>query len=86
MKRILLIVALAFGLNGCTENQRARTMGGDIKVQVAANEKLVNATWKDANLWVLTRKRMEGEVGETYTFTENSSFGIMEGKVIITER
>jgi hypothetical protein len=49
------------------------------------NQKLVNVTWKEGELWYLTRQMKQGEVAETYTFNEKSSFGLIEGTVIITE-
>jgi hypothetical protein len=37
------------------------------------------------NLWYLTRPMREGEQVETYTFQEESSFGVLEGTYQITE-
>ena len=71
---------------GCTEKGRARTFGGSSTVVLKAGEKLVVATWKETNLWILTRPMRDGEIAETYKFSEDSSWGILEGDVIIVEQ
>ena len=72
-------------LAGCTQQERAKTFGGTAKVAISPGQKLVTATWKDAEIWYLTRPMHPGEQAETYTFKESSTLGIMEGTVIITE-
>lgn len=87
MKKYTILVILATLLiSSCTENQRSRSFGGTSTVDIPQGQKLVNVTWKYDSLWVLTRQAKQGEMPETYTFQENSSFGIMEGVVIIKER
>lgn len=86
MKTLLLAAALAaFSLTSCTQNARAKGWGGTAKVDLAPNTKLVGATWKDAQLWYLTRPMRSDEVAETSTLTEESSFGLVEGKVVFSE-
>lgn len=60
--------------------------GGTSHVDIPNGEKLVNITWKNTDLWVLTRKSNVNEPRETYVFSEKSTFGIAEGKVILTEK
>lgn len=80
-----LVCACIVGtLTGCTENRRARTYGG-ANVNVAPGQRVVNATWKNANLWVLTRPLRTGEVPETLTFHEFSAWGIAEGTFVLHE-
>jgi hypothetical protein len=55
-------------------------------MDLPSGQKLVIVTWKDDNLWVLTKPMTEKDVAETYTFQEESSFGILEGTYIITEK
>ena len=81
----LVTLLMAVGV-GCTEKERAREWGGSSTVTLNAGQKLVVATWKETNLWILTRPMREGEVAETYKFFEDSSWGIMEGEVVIVER
>ena len=55
MKKILLFFIALFGiisLSSCTENQRARTFGGDLTVRLKPGEKLMMATWKGENLFL----------------------------------
>jgi len=84
MKKFTLI-ALLF-LCGCTENQRARGWGGTATIELKSNQKLVTMTWKEDHLWILTRKRHSDESIEEYEFEENSSWGIMQGTVIVKEK
>jgi hypothetical protein len=80
----LACVAVAFAI-GCTANSNARNFGGTLEVPLKAGQKLVNATWKDQELWYLTRDFREGEKAETWNFHEKSQFGIYEGTVIFKE-
>ena len=68
---------------GC--NPVARRMGGNMTINLKPGEKLVNATWKDSSLWILTRKMRPDDVEETYKFKEDSTFGVLEGTVTIYE-
>lgn len=81
---ILAILAAAFQ-GGCTERQRAKSWGGTLQVDLPAGKKLVAATWKDSNLWLLTRDMRALEPAETYEFVEDSSWDVFEGKVVIRE-
>ena len=79
---IVLTIAL---IGGCTEKQRAKKLGGSMTVRLECGQKLFDVTWKDNNLWYATRPMRYDEVPETYTFVEDSSFGVMEGKVTFVE-
>lgn len=72
-------------MTSCTKNQRAKQWGGKATVFLPKGEKLITATWKESNLWYLTRPMKNDEVAETYTFREESSFGMMEGTYTIRE-
>jgi hypothetical protein len=88
MKRIILLACLVVAVLavGCTQNQRARQFGGTANEVLPPGRKLVIATWKQDNLWILTRPMKSNEVAEVYEFTESSSFGLVEGKVVIKEQ
>jgi hypothetical protein len=81
---ILMLVAL-FAIIGCTENQRAKNWGGDMELILEPNQKLVNITWKEADMWVLTRPMTDSDSAEIYKFSENSDYGVMEGTITIVE-
>ena len=87
VKYILLIFVLLLTISqfACTENQRAKNFGGDFTLNLPKGQKLVTITWKDDNLWYLTRPMHEDEKAETYSFQESSSFGMMNGTVTIEE-
>ena len=81
----LIIVALAAFACGCTEQQRARSFGGESTVMLEKGQRLVEITWKNNNLWLLTEPMDSGYVPRTKTFYEDSEFGFMEGKITIIE-
>jgi hypothetical protein len=86
MKKILLstIVLLALTVS-CTENARVKHFGGTGDINLPKGRKLVNVTWKENQVWYLTRKIKPGESPETYRFQEESSWGVVEGVYIIHE-
>lgn len=82
-----VIALVSLGTVGCTEQERARTWGGNATVELKSGQKLVNATWKgESDLWLLTRQRRADEAPERYVFEESSSWGVMEGRVVIIEK
>lgn len=89
MKKIItaicLVAVMALALPGCTDNQRARALGGTATKKLPPNMKLVNVTWKNADMWVLYRPMYPGEKAETYSFQEESNWGVLEGTVNIVE-
>ena len=72
-------------LSSCTGQERAKGFGGTAEVELPSKQKLVNVTWKETNLWYLTRPMREGEKAETLTLQESSNYGVIEGKVIFKE-
>lgn len=88
MKKLLGLLAIVT-LASCTENSKARMWGGTETIQLDPGKRLVNITWKStdktgSDLWILTKQ--DTTKPSTYLFEEKSSFGIMEGKVIIIEK
>lgn len=83
---LCVVLSALFVGTGCTQNQMAKQFGGTAKIELPAGKKLVVATWKDQSLWYLTRDRRSDEKAENYTFQEESSFGMVEGKVIFIEK
>ena len=82
----LFIICFCLICIGCTANQQAKNLGGTATVDLPAKQKFISATWKEANLWYLTRPMHDDEFAETYTFQEQSSFGLIEGKVVFKEK
>ena len=81
MKKILTLIATLLIFSSCTENERSRRFGGTQEIKLEENEKFINITWKENSLWVITQDTITGIVYAR----EKSSYGIMEGKIIITE-
>jgi len=89
MKKILIGLLLILTVSitsSCTSNSRAKNFGGSMNIELEAGEKLIEATWKNDDLWLLTRQRRENETIETYKFSEDSSFGVWEGVITIKEK
>jgi len=86
MKKILLILFLAAVLlSSCTEQFRAKNWGGSMTVEIDPGYKLVEATWKEDNLWVLIEPMEEGYQPKDKIFKESSSFGLVEGSITFKE-
>lgn len=82
----IIFIVLAISFAGCTEQQRAKEFGGNATINLPPDVKLVTATWKQDSFWYLVRPMRANEEPESYTFIESSSFGIIEGKVLIVEK
>lgn len=80
-----LIVCASFALTSCTENQKAKNYGGTAHLNLPPNEKLLNVTWKENDLWYLTRPMTPADSAITYQFREESDYGVWEGTYIIKE-
>ena len=87
MRHLLISMALVLALVfvSCTEQQRTRTFGGESKVDLPLDKKLVMVTWKDNNLWFLLRNARPSEASESYIFSETSSWAFFEGTITIQE-
>jgi len=86
MKKIILsaIISIAL-LNSCTQNVRVKVWGGEGIINLPAGRKLVNVTWKESDIWYLTRPMKAGDIVEAYQFQEESSWGMIEGTYNIVE-
>jgi hypothetical protein len=87
MKKILALVSLisVIGLTSCTENQRAKNWGGTATVDIPEGQRLIDVTWKGDQIWYLTDDMPVGYEAKTYNFLEESSYGMVEGKVVFKE-
>ena len=54
-------------------------------INLPAGQELMEVTWKDANLFYLTRPMSEDYVPVTKTFRETSEFGVWESTVYFVE-
>lgn len=85
MKRISIFILLVISLAACTENERVKSWGGEGTINLPAGRKLVNITWKETEIWYLTRAMDSTDVAQTYQFHEESGWGITEGTYNIVE-
>ena len=83
---LLSILVLSLSLCGCTEQNITREFGGSMELELPANQKLEEITWKDDNLWYLTRPMREDEEAETHVFQASSYWGVFEGTVTVIEK
>ncbi len=81
---IFLLISTIF-IFGCTKQAQVFEFGGTAEIKLQPNQKLVNMTWKNDNLWFLTRPMITTDSCQTYSFYESSSFGVYEGTLIIKE-
>ena len=91
-KNITTVAAAVFFLTlAACDNTVAKHFGGTMTVELEKDQKFVNCSWKSGNntgdsLWLLTRVRKEGELPETYKYSEKSTLGVLEGTVTIIEK
>jgi hypothetical protein len=80
MKKLMMILGVMMVvMSSCTENVRARHFGGTETLALKPNEKVLNVTWKDNEMWVCT----QDTITRVVYFREKSSWGVVEGTVII---
>lgn len=85
MKNFLLLISfLSFA--ACNDsNAGSRNLGGTMRFDIPCNQKLVNVTWKEDDLWYLTRPMNLSDKPSVLVFQEKSHYGMLQGKVIISE-
>lgn len=84
MKKIILLALAALMMVGC-EQYVSREAGGTLTIKIEPGQKLLEATWKNADLWYLTEPMDSDYKPKTKVFQENSLYGVFEGKVIFVE-
>ena len=84
MNQILSLLVLIVLLMSCTQNQRARNWGGEEKIELEKGRRVVNISWHDDDIWILTEEMDSSKTPRTLEFIEKSSF-MLDGKVIIVE-
>ena len=79
-----LMVAVLM-LTSC-ENFATRNFGGSQTIELEKGQRLVEITFKDNDLWILTEPMDSDYVPKTKTFYEDSNLGVMQGKITIVEQ
>ena len=79
------VFAVLLMLTSC-ENFVTRKLGGSQTITLDKGQRLVEMTWKNNNLWILTEPMDSDYVPKTKTFYEDSNLGVMQGKITIVEQ
>ena len=85
VKKYLFLLFALVAMCSCTQNQMARSYGGKMTIELPKGEKLINATWKESNLFYLTEPMEEGYVPKSKKFRESSNFGVWESEITFVE-
>lgn len=85
MKQIIILAIAVLTLTGCTDNMKTRIFGGSQVIELEKGQRLVEMTWKNNDIWILTEPMDSAYKPQTKTFYESSDFGILEGEITIVE-
>lgn len=86
-KKISVVAAIGASTMALTGCQAAtKNLGGNTTITLEPGQKLEEITWKDDDLWYLTRPMAEEDIAETHTFQQSSNWGVFEGTVTIVEQ
>jgi hypothetical protein len=77
--------AIFITLLACTDNQRSKAFGGTMEIKVPCDQVVFDVTWKGESLWYATQPAGPNWSPETKRFIEYSSYGVIEGEVILRE-
>ena len=76
----LALTALIFIMSACAEETKTEEIKTEVPketiLRLPACAKLINVSWKNDNLWYLTRPLRTKETTETYTFKKELGFSI----------
>ena len=84
--KFLFIVILVVFFASCTEQIRARSLGGNIDIDVPTGYKVTSATWKECDLFYFIEPMEEGYEPKEKMFIESSAYGVLETQIIFKEK
>lgn len=82
--RVMLLLFVLVSITGC-EQTVSRNFGGNMTITLNPGEKLIEATWKEDNLWCLTEPMDSDYIPKTKVFKESALFGVLNGTVTFIE-
>lgn len=82
---LVTVFALSFFYYLTSSNYAARKLGGTLSIKLEPNQELINVTWKETELWYLTKPMDDDYKPTKKIFQEQSQHGLIEGKVIFIE-
>lgn len=89
MKKIfvsLLVLLTGILITSCTEQIRARNLGGTMVIEVPNGYKVTSATWKESDLFYFIEPMEEDYQPKQKKFIESSSYNILETEVVFNEK
>lgn len=86
MKKLILFAIIVLSTFSCTQQYQTRKWGGSDSITLPKGERLIEATWKDNNLWYLTEPMDSDYKPQVKIFRESSSFGVFEGTAKFIEQ
>lgn len=84
MKNLLFTILTIVLFISC-DQYFSRNLGGNITINLAPGERLVEATWKNSDLWYLVEPMDSDYEPKTKVFKESSLWGAFEGSVPFVE-
>lgn len=84
MKKLLFVLLTICLFTSC-EQYVSRKLGGNITINLAPGERLVEATWKNSDLWYLVEPMDSDYAPKVKIFKESSMYGVLEGSVTFIE-
>lgn len=86
MKKFIysFIFVMMFCITSC-DQYVSRKFGGNTTINLKPGEKLIEATWKNGDIWYLTEPMDSNYTPKTKIFKESSMMGVMEGSVTFVE-
>ena len=85
-KLVLLFCTMVIVFAGCSQQSMVKECGSSMTIELEPGQKLEEITWKENELWYLTRPFTEDDIPEIHTFQEQSEFGVFEGTITIIEK
>lgn len=79
-----LLAALFLALTSC-QNMATRSFGGSSEIYLVKGQRLLEITWKNSDLWILTEPMDSDYIPKVKTFYEKSDLGVLEGTITIYE-
>lgn len=86
---ITLIIMLVIGviLYFTNNNFKTKRFGGEMVIELPTGTKLINATWKDSDLWYLYEEVTDSTyVPHNKVLNEDATFGVLNGKITFIEK
>ena len=89
MKKLIKFLFIAISVvffESCTEQIRARSLGGNIDIDVPAGYKVTSATWKECELFYFIEPMEESYEPKEKMFIESSAYGVLETQITFKEK